>query len=141
MAQVIVKTGTEKYKTIIKTVNHELIADEPRPMGTDLGPNPYEFLLMAVGSCVGMTLRMYADRKGWDLQDIEIELDQKRVHAKDCEDCESDTGYIHVIEKKLTFEGELTDEQRTRLLEISNKCPVQKTLMNEIKVETLLVTA
>ncbi len=141
MAQVIVKTGTEKYKTIIKTVNHELIADEPRPMGTDLGPNPYEFLLMAVGSCVGMTLRMYADRKGWDLQDIEIELDQKRVHAKDCENCESDTGYIHVIEKKLTFKGELTDEQRTRLLEISNRCPVQKTLMNEIKVETLLVTA
>lgn len=141
MAQVIVKTGTEKYKTVIRTSNHELIADEPRPIGTDQGPNPYEFLLMAVGSCVGMTLRMYADRKGWDLQDIEVELDQKRVHAKDCEDCESDTGYIHVIEKKLTFKGELTDEQRTRLLEISNRCPVQKTLMNEIKVETLLVAA
>ena len=96
----------------------------------------YEFLLMAVGSCVSMTLRMYADRKGWDLQEVKVELDQQRIHAKDCEDCESEDGYIHQIQKRLTFTGDLTDEQRARLLEISERCPVQKTLLNEIQIIT-----
>ena len=139
MAEVTVKTGTAKYKTIIKTVNHEIIADEPKPIGTDLGPNPYEFLLMALGSCVTMTLRMYADRKGWDLQEVEVELNQVRQHAKDCEDCESTEGYVHRIEKKLRFKGDLTEEQKARLLDISHRCPVQKTLLNEIKIETSLI--
>ena len=105
-------------------------------MGTDLGPNPYEFLLVAVGSCVSMTLRMYADRKGWDLQTVKVELDQERIHAKDCENCESEDGYIHQIHKRLTFTGDLTEEQRARLLEISERCPVQKTLQNEIQIIT-----
>lgn len=138
MAQVKVTTGTEKYKTEIITPTHQLIADEPKPYGKDLGPNPYEFLLMAVGSCVGMTLRMYADRKGWDLQEVEIELDQERRHAKDCENCESEDGYVHFIQKKLRFKGNLDEQQKARLLEISDRCPVQKTLLNEIKIETSL---
>ncbi|NRB47761.1 MAG: OsmC family protein [Saprospiraceae bacterium] len=138
MAQVKVTTGTEKYKTEIITPTHQLIADEPQPYGEDLGPNPYEFLLMAVGSCVGMTLRMYADRKGWDLQEVEIELDQERRHAKDCENCESEDGYVHFIQKKLRFKGNLDEQQKARLLEISDRCPVQKTLLNEIKIETSL---
>lgn len=139
MAQVTVKTGTAKYKTIINTSNHEIIADEPKPMGTDLGPNPYDFLLMALGSCVSMTLRMYADRKGWDLQEVEVELNQVKQHSRDCEDCESKEGYIHRIEKKLRFKGDLTEEQKVRLLDISHRCPVQKTLLNEIKIETSLI--
>lgn len=139
MAQVKVTTGTEKYKTEILTSTHQLIADEPQPYGKDLGPNPYEFLLMAVGSCVGMTLRMYADRKGWDLQEVEIELDQDRRHAKDCENCESENGYVHFIQKRLRFKGNLDERQKARLLEISDRCPVQKTLLNEIKIETSLL--
>ena len=136
MTQVIAKINRSKYKTIVVTDNHELIADEPVPIGKDLGPNPYDFLLFALGACVTMTLRMYADRKGWDLEEVHVHLEQSRVHAKDCEDCESENGFVHVIEKKLQFFGELTEEQKQRLLEISDKCPVNKTLTNEIKILT-----
>ncbi len=139
MTQVKVTTGTDKYRTEILTSTHQLIADEPQPYGEDIGPNPYEFLLMAIGSCVGMTLRMYADRKGWDLQEVEIELDQDRRHAKDCENCESENGYVHFIQKRLRFKGNLDEQQKARLLEISDRCPVQKTLLNEIKIETSLI--
>ncbi len=136
MTQVIAKINRSKYKTIVVTKNHELIADEPLPIGQDLGPNPYDFLLTALGTCVTMTLRMYADRKGWDLEEVQVHLEQSRVYAKDCEDCESEEGYVHVIEKKLKFIGELTEEQIQRLLEISDRCPVNKTLTNEIKIIT-----
>ena len=139
MAQVIAKIGTDRYKTIVAAQNHQLTADEPRPYGNDLGPTPYDFLLVSLGTCVAMTLRMYADRKGWDLQEVEVYLDQTRVHAKDCDDCESEEGYIHLIEKRLKFTGDLDDQQIARLLEISSKCPVQKTLTHEIKVETGLM--
>ena len=138
MAQVIAKINRSKYKTIVETKNHELIADEPLPIGQDLGPNPYDFLLTALGTCVTMTLRMYADRKGWDLEEVQVNLEQSRVYAKDCEDCESQDGYVHIIEKKLKFIGELTEEQIQRLLEISDKCPVNKTLTNEIKIITTM---
>ena len=136
MTQVIAKINRAKYKTIIVTGNHELIADEPVPFGQDLGPNPYDFLLTALGACVTMTLRMYADRKGWALEEVEVHLEQSRVHAEDCEDCDSQDGFVHVIEKKLKFIGDLTEEQIQRLLEISDKCPVNKTLLNEIKIVT-----
>jgi len=136
MTQVIAKINRAKYKTIIATGNHELIADEPVPLGQDLGPNPYDFLLIALGACVTMTLRMYADHKGGDLEEVEVHLQQSRVHFKDCEDCESQNRYVHVIEKKIKFIGDLTEEQTQRLLEISDKCPVNKTLSNEIKILT-----
>ena len=136
MTQVIAKINRAKYKTIVVIGNHELIADEPVPLGQDLGPNPYDFLLTALGTCVTMTLRMYADRKGWDLEEVQVHLEQSRVYAKDCEECESEDGYVHIIEKKLKFIGKLTEEQIQRLLEISDKCPVNKTLTNEIKIIT-----
>ncbi len=136
MTQVIAKIDRAKYKTLVGAGNHELIADEPVPLGQDLGPNPYDFLLIALGTCVAMTLRMYADRKGWDLEEVHVHLEQSRVYAKDCEGCESEDGYVHVIEKKLKFIGDLTEEQIKRLLEISDKCPVHKTLTNEIKIIT-----
>ena len=136
MTQIIAKINRSKYKTIVATGNHELIADEPVPLGQDLGPNPYDFLLTALGTCVTMTLRMYADRKGWNLEEVQVHLEQSRVYAEDCEDCESQDGYVHLIEKKLKFIGELTEEQAQRLLEISDKCPVNKTLSNEIKILT-----
>ncbi|MCG8379153.1 MAG: OsmC family protein [Proteobacteria bacterium] len=139
MTQVIAKIGRDKYKTVVITGNHELIGDEPEPFGKDLGPNPYDFLLTALGTCVTMTLRMYADRKGWDLEEVHVHLEQSRVYAKDCEDCESEEGYVHIIEKKLKFIGELTEEQIQRLLEISDRCPVNKTLINEIKINTTIL--
>jgi len=139
MIQVIAKIDRTKYKTLVVTGNHELIADEPVPLGQDLGPNPYDFLLTALGTCVTMTLRMYADRKGWDLEAVEVHLEQSREYAKDCEDCESEDGYVHIIEKKLKFIGDLTEEQMQRLLEISDKCAVNKTLTHEIKIETSIL--
>ena len=139
MTQVIATINRTKYKTIIAIGNHELIADEPVPFGQDLGPNPYDFLMTALGTCVTMTLMMYADRKGWDLEEVHVHLEQSRIYAKDCEDCESEDGYVHIIEKNLKFFGELTEDQKLRLLEISDKCPVNKTLSNEIKIITSII--
>ena len=139
MAEVVARLDRSKYKTILSNGRHELIADEPTPHGTDLGPTPYDLLLMSLGSCVAMTLRMYADRKGWEMEEVEVHLSQDRVYAKDCEDCESSEGYVHVITKKLKFSGDLDEAQVKRLVDISDKCPVSKTLTNEIKVETELI--
>ncbi len=136
MNQVIAKIDRSKYKTTIQFQNHQLVADEPKPLGSDAGPNPYDLLLAALGACVSITLRMYADRKGWDLEEVQVNLSQSRVYAEDCEDCESEDGYVHIIEKKIKFIGDLTQEQIQRLLVISDKCPVNKTLTNEIKIVT-----
>jgi len=134
MSQVIAKTDRSKYKTNVTVGKFKIISDEPIPYEQDLGPSPYDFLLTALGTCIAMTLRMYADRKKWNLEEIEVHLDQSRIHSKDCEECESVDGYIHVITKKLNSIGDLTNEQKQRLLEISDKCPVNKTLTNEIKI-------
>ncbi len=136
-----VKIGTDRYKTLVTSENHQLVADEPHPIGTDLGPNPYQFLLIALGTCVSMTLRMYADRKGWDMEEVEVQLSQSKIHAEDCKDCESTTGFVQIIKKEIQFKGDLDEKQIARLLEISNRCPVQKTLINEIKVETELMVS
>jgi putative redox protein len=138
MTEVIAKIDRNKYKTILLAGEHEWISDEPHPSGEDLGPTPYDFLLAALGSCVAMTLRMYADRKGWDLESVEVDLDQDRVYYEDCQDCESKEGYVHVIEKRVKLTGNLTYEQRQRLLEISERCPVNKTLLREIKIRSSL---
>ena len=138
MSQVSVKIGRSKYEAEIQASNHQLIADEPDPLGTDIGPSPYDLLLSALGACVSITLRMYADRKGWNLEEVQVDLTQSRVHAKDCADCESEEGDVHLIEKKVKFIGDLTDEQIQRLLVISDKCPVNKTLLSEIKIKTCL---
>lgn len=133
MAQVIAKLDRSHYKTICTTENHQIIADEPLDQGgEDLGPNPYDFLLAALGSCVAITIRMYADRKGWPLEEVEVHLDQQRIEAKDCEGCQSQEGYVHRIEKRLKFIGDLSPDQRKRLTEIAERCPVQRTLEREI---------
>jgi len=140
MIQVIAKIDRAKYRTLVTAGNHEVVADEPKPFGQDLGPNPYDFLLISLGTCVAMTLRMYADRKGWNLEEVEVHLSQSRVYAQDCEDCESEEGYVHLIEKRLRFIGDLTEEQEQRLMEISDRCPVNKTLTHEIKISTERLT-
>jgi len=136
MAQIIAKIDRSKYRTTLSNGTHELLGDEPVPYGADLGPNPYDYLLMSLGSCVAMTLRMYADRKNWELEEVEVYLSQNRIYAKDCEDCESDDGYVHIIEKKVKLVGNLDETQRKRLVEISDRCPVNKTLLNEIQIKT-----
>lgn len=126
--------GTRPYETKITNGTHVVISDEPRPYGDDTGPTPYNLLLHALGGCICMTVKMYADRKNWNLQELTVELTQNRVHHSDCESCESSNGYVHVIEKKIDIKGNLDAKQRERLLEIANKCPVHKTLINEIVI-------
>jgi putative redox protein len=129
MAQVTV-TGTSdsQYETRITNGRHTIIADEPEPIGTDLGPNPYDFLLSALGACTSITVFMYAGRRGWPLERIHIELEHDRVHADDLEQCEGDEGLVDLIERKIRFEGPLDVEQRERLAYIATRCPVHKTL-------------
>jgi len=139
-ASVIATIGSAPYSTAVAMGGrHHLTADEPESLGgAGDGPNPYELLLASLGSCKAITLRMYADRKGWPLDGVSVALNQKREHAKDCADCESEDGFVHVIECELTLIGELTGEQRERLVEIADRCPVHRTLEGEVKVRTSL---
>ncbi|MDA0280462.1 MAG: bifunctional alpha/beta hydrolase/OsmC family protein [Proteobacteria bacterium] len=121
----------------VQTDNHVWIADEPVSAGGhDLGPDPYEHLLAALGACTSMTLRMYANRKNLALDDIEVQLNHQRSHAEDCEDCEGKSKFVDVIERNITLKGDLTDAQRKRLMEIADRCPVHLTMENDPKIVT-----
>jgi uncharacterized OsmC-like protein len=138
-ARVVVRTG-EGLCTEIEACGHELVADEPRSVGgADAGPTPYDYLLAALGGCTAMTLRMYADRKGWPLESVTVRLSQDRVHATDCEECETEEGRIDRIEREIELEGPLDEKQRRRLLEVADMCPVHRTLKSEVLVENSLV--
>ncbi len=137
---VIVRESDKKFTREILTSNHRLISDEPIALGgADLGFNPYELLLAALGSCTSMTLRMYANHKKIDLQDIYVELHHSRIHAEDCGSCEKQKTQIDVIMRKIQLSGNLSEQQRARLLEIANQCPVHKTLQSKIQIQTNLV--
>lgn len=137
---VLVTEQNKKYTRKIYSEDHQLIADEPLSSGgLNLGPNPYELLLSALGACTSMTIRMYADRKKLNLENIDVTLRHDHVHAADCADCEKQTGLVDKIEKTIKLEGDLTDAQRQRILEIADMCPVHKTLHNEIKINSSLV--
>jgi len=113
---------------------HNLTVDEPTDAGgADAGPNPYELLLAALGACTSMTLRLYARRKDWPLEQVEVRLTHSRVHARDCADCEETDGYLDLIGKEIVVAGALSDEQVTRLGEIAEKCPVNRTLEASVK--------
>ena len=118
---------------------HTFITDEPIAAGgEDAGPDAYVLLLAALGSCISMTTTLYARRKGWPLERVTVRLRQQRIHARDCSDCHATSeGYIHRIERSVTFEGDLTEEQLARLQEIAHKCPVHRTLTSEIVVTEL----
>ena len=136
---IVTETGQGKFTQQVVSGNHFLTADEPIEYGgNDTGLSPYEFLLAGLGACTSMTLRLYAERKQIPLEKTSITLSHKKIHAKDCEDCETKDGMLDHIESKLHLEGQLTEEQKQRLLEIANKCPVHKTLTSEIKIDTEL---
>jgi putative redox protein len=117
---------------------HQVLTDEPLDAGgTDAGPTPYELLLGALGACTAMTLRLYADRKRWPLEDVEVTLTHDRVHASDCETCETSEPFLDRIRKRIELRGPLTDGQRERLLVIADRCPVQRTLQRDVLIESI----
>lgn len=136
----VIARSLENVQVEVRAGSHRFIADEPIGFGDDLGANPYELLLGALGACKVMTVKMYAQRKGWPLEDVEVILSTYRVHAKDCEDCESDpNAKVDIIEAQISFRGELSEEQIKRLVEISEICPVHRTLTSETKIRTMRV--
>jgi putative redox protein len=138
--EVLVVSGPSGLAQEITAGPHRLRADEPREMGgADSGPTPYGLLLAGLGACTAMTLRLYADRKRWPLEGTEVLLTHDRIHARDCADCETREGMLDRLERRVHLQGPLSEEQRQRLLEIANKCPVHRTLTSEVKVETRLV--
>jgi putative redox protein len=137
-AVVVTETRQGRFQQGIKVGRHRLLADEPVKVGgTDSGPNPYDFLLAGLGACTAMTIRMYAERKSLPLDRVSVALRHGKIHAEDCADCETKEGMIDRIERAITFEGELDQEQRKRLLEIADKCPVHRTLTSEIDIRTV----
>lgn len=136
MAEIIVTSLQNFQNTVRYGDGREFVIDEPTSFGgDDAGPDPYTLLLAALGGCTSMTVSMYARRKKWNLERVSVSLSQERIHAKDCETCVSkNDAFIHQINVSVKLEGDLTDEQRTSLLEIAQKCPVKKTLTSEIIV-------
>ncbi len=130
--------GTGPFTVAIEAGGHSWLADEPKDVGgDDLGPNPYQMLTAALGACTAMTLRMYARQKKWPLEHVSVQLNHEKIYAEDCTSCSTKSGQIDRIERLVTLKGEeLTDEQRTRLLEIADKCPVHRTLHSEVEVVT-----
>jgi len=137
---VVVRGSATGFAQEILAGPHRMIADEPLSVGgTDTGPSPYDLLLAALGSCTSITVGMYARRKGWPLEELTVNLRHSKVHALDCAECETKEGMLDRIERDIHFAGKLTTEQRSKLLEIANKCPVHRTLMSEIDIRTRAV--
>ncbi|MAN52113.1 MULTISPECIES: bifunctional alpha/beta hydrolase/OsmC family protein [unclassified Marinimicrobium] len=119
------------------TADHQWQADEPKDKGgSNQGPNPYDFLLMSLGACTSMTLRMYINHKELPVENLEVRLRHQRIHAEDCRDCETKDGMVSEIHRELSYEGSLSEEQHQRMLDIADKCPVHKTLKGEIRIRT-----
>ena len=132
---VTAQAGSGGFRTAITTRSHTFDADEPLALGgTDAGPTPYEYLLGALAGCTAMTLRIYADRKKWPLESAEVRLRTARSHEVDCEHCETDPVGITRIERQIELFGPLTDEQRDRLMQIADRCPVKQTLERGVRV-------
>jgi putative redox protein len=139
MGAVTVRAGNS-FLTEIDTGTHKFVADEPTSAGgTDAGPTPYDFLSAALGGCTAMTLHFIAKRDSIPLEGVELVISNDRMHAKDCADCLTTSGYIHRFDVKMKLLGNLTAEQRTKLADIARRCPVYKTLTNEIRINEVVI--
>ncbi len=119
----------------IETRSHRLVADEPAALGgTDRGPTPYDLILAALGSCASMTVALYARRQAWPLREVTVRLRHSRVHAVDCAECDTKEGHIDRIEWSFELTGELSSEQRTKLLQMAQRCPVHRTLTSTVDI-------
>ena len=136
MSEVVVTSQSNLRNEVRYGADHSFITDEPVSAGgDDAGPDPYTLLLAALGTCISMTVTLYARRKQWPLESVSVRLRQNRVHAKDCKECsQNQEGHIHRIERLVTVTGPLSHEQHARLQEIAHKCPVHKTLSSEIVI-------
>ena len=134
--RVVVETGSS-YTSEIWAQGHALVADEPKRLGgNDAGPTPYDLVLAGLGACTGITLRMYASRKEWPLEGVLVGLEHQKVHIEDCADCDDEDARVDEVERRITLLGPLNDEQRERLMQIANRCPVHKTLDAGVRVRT-----
>jgi len=135
--EVLVTERDAAFLRGLYTSDHQWLADEPKDKGgSNQGPSPYELLLMSLGACTSMTLRMYANHKKLPVENIQVHLSHKRIHAQDCADCETGDGRVDEIERIIDYQGQLSEEQHQRFLDIADKCPVHKTLEGDIKVRT-----
>jgi uncharacterized OsmC-like protein len=135
---IVRETRKGKFQQEVISGDHHLIADEPTDVGgLGSGLGPYDFLLTALGACTSMTIRLYADQKKLPLERIEIRLRHDRIYADDCANCETKEGLLDHIEVVITLHGDLTPEQRKRLMEIADKCPVHRTLTHEVRIHTV----
>jgi len=138
MSEVVVTSQKNLQNEVRYGDGHSFITDEPRDAGgEDAGPDPYTLILGALGSCISMTVHLYARRKQWPVETVTVRLRQNRMHAKDCQDCKDKEGFIHRIERAVSVTGNLSDEQQARLQEIAHKCPVHKTLSSKIVITDL----
>ncbi|TMJ83604.1 MAG: OsmC family protein, partial [Alphaproteobacteria bacterium] len=135
---VVRETREGRFQQEVTVGAHRFLADEPLEVGgLDSGPGPYDLLLAGLGACTAMTLRLYAERKALALERVTVRLNHSRIHAADCADCETKEGMLDRIERAITLRGALDAEQRRRLLEIADKCPVHRTLTSEIDIRTV----
>jgi uncharacterized OsmC-like protein/alpha-beta hydrolase superfamily lysophospholipase len=135
----LARIGRTLYRTDILANGHHLVADEPRTVGGgNLGPTPYDLLVSGLGACTCMTLRMYADRKKWPVESISVNLKHQKIHADECQSCETQSGKLDQIDLEIDIKGELDKDQKKRMLEIAQKCPVHRTLHSEMMTNTRL---
>jgi putative redox protein len=137
--EVAARTLAGGFRTELNVAGHPLVADEPASVGgTAEGPTPYDLLSAALASCTTMTLMMYAKHKGIELEAVTVRVRHEKVHAKDCEDCETAAGRIDEFVRELVIEGEISEQQRQRMLEIADRCPVHRSLHSEVKIRTVI---
>lgn len=137
---VIVDGDAKGFAQKVQVGSHHLTADEPVSYGgTDSGPSPYDLILAALGACTSMTIGLYARKRTWPVEKITVSLWHSKIHAKDCDDCETKDGRIDRIEMEIHLDGALSDEQRAKLMEVAGKCPIHQTLTHEINIKTRAV--
>jgi uncharacterized OsmC-like protein len=137
---VVVRGAADGFLQEVVAGSHSLVSDEPLSAGgSDRGATPYDLLLAALGSCTSMTVAMYARRKGWPLERVTVRLRHSRVHAEDCATCETRDARLTIIDREIAFDGALGEDQRARLMEIANRCPVHLTLTSTIRINSRLL--